>query len=154
MVDKEDFIKIKEDLTNSIEKFRNKNIVNKEKFKRSINLLDLYYKINHIKLQNLNYLKYNNIKLIKELNDIIENDKLFELFEFSFNYFYYFKNGKYFGEMKNNLKHGKGTMYIMMVEYMKVTLKIIKKKEKEYFIIKMEIDMKGNLKMIKEMEEV
>ena len=70
-----------------------------------------YDKINYKRLQNLNYLKYNNIKLIKELNDIIENDKLFELFEFSFNYFYYFKNGKYFGEMKNNLKHGKGKMY-------------------------------------------
>ena len=106
-IDKEDFIKIKEDLANAIEKFRNKNIINKEKFNKSINLLDLYYKINdnmiinydkinYKRLQNLNYLKYNNIKLIKELNDIIENDKLFELFVFSFNYFYYFKKWQIF----------------------------------------------------------
>ena len=72
IIDKNDFIKIKEDLANAIEKFRNKNIISKEKFNKCLNLLDLYYtindntiinydKINHIKLQNLNYLKYNNI---------------------------------------------------------------------------------------------
>ena len=95
IIEKDDFIKIKSYLANVIEKFRNKNIINKEKFNKSINLLDLYYnindniiinydKINYIKLQNLNYLKYNNIKLIKELNEIIRNDELFEQFEFHF----------------------------------------------------------------------
>ena len=69
-IDKDGFIKIKEDLANAIEKFRNKNIINKEKFNKSLNLLDIYYKINdnmiinydkskvnYIKLQNLNYNK-------------------------------------------------------------------------------------------------
>ena len=62
-IEKDDFIKIKEDLVNAIEKFRNKNIINIEKFNKSLNLLDLYYnkndnmiihydKINYIKLQN------------------------------------------------------------------------------------------------------
>ena len=41
-----------------------------------------------------------------------------------------------------------------MVIYMKETIEMVNKKEKEYFIIIMEIDMKVIGKMIKEKEKV
>ena len=110
-----------------------KNVVNEFKWKvhaikeildRTINLMDLYYKINdniienyninkrnYHNLQNLNYLKNNNEKIIKDLNDLINNDNISETFEFSIDIFYNENGEKYIGGMENGLKEGKGILY-------------------------------------------
>ena len=87
-------------------------------------------KRNYHQLQNLNFLKINNENLIRDLNNLIKNDKISEIFEFSFDNFYNEKGEKYIGEMKNGLKDGK-----------------------EYFIMNIiEQDMKAILKMINQIE--
>ena len=50
-------------------------------------------------------------KIIKDLTIMINSDKIYELYEFSFNNFYDDNGEKYIGEMKNGLKEGKGRMY-------------------------------------------
>ena len=80
-------------------------------------ILDIYYKINndiirnynmnkrnYYKLINLNNLKMNNEKIIKDINSIIDNNKISEIYGFSFNNFYNENGEIYFGETKNNLK--------------------------------------------------
>ena len=84
-----------------------------------IDLLELYYKINndiinnynkskrnYNLLQNLNYLKNNNEIVIKSLNDTIMD----KIYEFSIDKFYNEFGEKYIGEMKNNVKDGKGIL--------------------------------------------
>ena len=69
-------------------------------------VFDTYYKIandiinnyninkrNYYKLLNINKLKNNNEILIKDLNEIINNNNISDIFNFSFNNFYD-KNGK------------------------------------------------------------
>ena len=68
-------------------------------------------KRNYHQLQNLNYLKNNNENLIKELNKLINNDKISEIFDFSLDNFYNEKGEKYIGEYKKGLKEGKGILY-------------------------------------------
>ena len=62
---------------------------------------------------NLNTIKNNNIKLILELNDIINDTDINfnKIFKFSFDIFYNENGEKYIGEMKNGLKTGKGILY-------------------------------------------
>ena len=80
-------------------------------------ILDAYYKINdsiinnydvikrnYHKLQNLNYLKNNNERLMKDLNNIIDNDKISEIYDFSIDNFYNEYGEKYIGKMKYNFK--------------------------------------------------
>ena len=65
-----------------------------------VKILNEYYKINesiinnhntnkrnYHQLQNLYNLKNNNEKIIKDLNNIINNDKISEIYEYSFNNF-------------------------------------------------------------------
>ena len=78
-------------------------------------------------MNNINQLKNNN-------NDIKINTTI--------NY----NDGKYIGEIKNGMCDGKGID-------MKVIIKMIKEKEKEYIIIIMEIDMKVIIKMINKKEK-
>ena len=61
-----------------------------------------------------------------------------------------YKHGIYIGEFKNQIKDGKGTFFLKMVLDMR---EIGKTKEKEYFIIKMVINMKVILKMIRKKEK-
>ena len=62
--------------------------------------------------------------------------------------YYYNDDNRYEGEWKNDLKEGKGTFFRIMEIDMKENLKIIKWKEEVFFIIMMEINMKENGKMI------
>ena len=117
-------LKMKTKLKNIINKFKNKISLIKEILDRMVYIMDLYFKINEIiinnyninkknyhKLQNLNLLYNNNEKLIKELDDIFNKDKLTEILEFSFNNFYNENKEKYIGEMKDGIKEGKGILY-------------------------------------------
>ena len=78
-----------------------------------INILDIYYKINddivnnyninkrnYYNLRNINNIKNNNEILIKELNNIMDNDNISDIYEFSFNNFYNNNGEKYIGEIK------------------------------------------------------
>ena len=122
--DKNDLLKNMKNLKNVIDKYKEKINIAKEIFNRMQYLFELYYKINnniinnykkskinYHKLINLNNLNKNNEKLIKKLNDIINKDKISEIYEFSFNNFYNVNGEKYIGEMKNGLKEGKGILY-------------------------------------------
>ena len=65
-------------------------------------------KRNYYQLKNLNNINNNNNLLIKKLKKVIEDEKIYE---FSINNFYNEKGEQYVGEMKNNLKEGKGLIY-------------------------------------------
>ena len=121
LVTKDELVKIMENLKNEINNFKSKVKTIKDILNRIIDLLELYYKINndiinnynkskrnYNLLQNLNYLKNNNEILIKSLNDTINMDKIYE---FSIDKFYNEFGEKYIGEMKNNVKDGKGILY-------------------------------------------
>ena len=123
-IEKGNLIKIKEELKIAIDKFKWKILIIKEVFDKMINILDIYYKINndiiqnydinkrnYCILKNLNYLKTNNEYIIKELNNLINNDNISEIYDYSFNNFYNENGEKYVGEMKNGLKEGKGILY-------------------------------------------
>ena len=126
---KEELEKTMEDLKDTIDKFKFKIDIIKDIFDRMINTFDLYYKINkgiidnyneskrnYYKLQNLSYLKNNNKEIIKYINDINNNDSIFEIYKFPNDKFHkeYFDKGLlgiYFGEKKNYSKEGKGIFY-------------------------------------------
>ena len=129
LIDKDDLLKLNEDLKNEIDRFKYKINIIKEIFDKIINTINLYYKINndiinnyninkrnYYKLQNLYNIKNNNEIIIKYLDNIINNNKIFEIYKFRSDYYYNNNNGDiYIGEMKNslfsNIKEGKGIMY-------------------------------------------
>ena len=92
IIDKDNLLKVKQNLKNTIDYFVWKINIIMEKLERMKNQIYLYYKINneifenyninkrnyHI-LQNLQNYKNNNEKLIKELNYINNNNKIFEI---------------------------------------------------------------------------
>ena len=113
-IEKEDLLKMKVELKNIIDKFKNKIKIIKEIFDKMINIMDVYYKINnniienydinkrnYYNLKNINNLKNNNEILITKLNNIINNDNISEIYEFSFNNFYNDNGEKYIGMVKN-----------------------------------------------------
>ena len=115
--------KLKE-LKSVIENYKNKINIMKEILDKTTNMMDFYYKINenyinnyninkrnYHKLINLNQLKRRTEKLVEDLNNIIKNDKFSDIFEFAFDKFYNTNGEKYFGELRNNLKEGKGILY-------------------------------------------
>ena len=121
---KNERLKMKKKLKNIINKFKNKISLIKEILDKMVYVMELYYKINETiinnyninkknyhKLQNLYLLYNNNEKLIKDLNDMFNKDKLTEVLEFSFNNFYNENKEKYIGEMIDGLKEGKGILY-------------------------------------------
>ena len=104
-----------------LKKFRFKVDKIKKILDNMMNMLDKYYKINYdifinydmnkrnyYQLKNLNNINNNNNLLIKKLKKVIEDEKIYE---FSINNFYNEKGEQYVGEMKNNLKEGKGLIY-------------------------------------------
>ena len=91
LINKNDLLKIIDDLENIINRFKYKVNIIKEILNKTVNIFDNYYKINrdiinnyninkrnYFKLQNTNYLKNRNEILIKELNNIINDDKINE----------------------------------------------------------------------------
>ena len=68
-------------------------------------------KRNYNSFKNLFYLKNYNEKIVKDLNNITNDYKLYNIYEYAFNYFYNENGEKYSGEMKNGLKDGKGILY-------------------------------------------
>ena len=124
LFNRNDLIKSIKDLKEVIDKFKNKIEMIKEIFDKMMNLIDLYYSINndiinnyninkrnYYQLQNLYKLKNNNKLFIEKLNGMIDNDKIAELYDFSFNNFYNENGEKYIGKMRNGLKEGKGILY-------------------------------------------
>ena len=134
LIDKEELLKINEELKIVIDKYNNKieksdifkNNINpgKEIYEKMINILNIYYKINneiinnynisninyHI-LQNLTNLRNSNKNIIKELINIINNDKISDIYEFALDNFYNENGEKYIGDFKNGVKEGKGILY-------------------------------------------
>ena len=149
-------------------------------YKINNNIINNYNinKRNYYILQNIFNIKNNNEILIKDLNNLINNDKISEIYEYSFNNFYNDNGEKYIGEMKNGLKEGKGILYYNKDDKYKRKKyegefkndkkegkgiiywifgdryegdwKIIKQKVEENIIGIVVIDMKVNLKMIKQ----
>ena len=124
LIDEGDALKTLNDLKIAIGRYKSKINEIKEIFDKMTNLMDIYYKMNddiinnynlnkrhYHQLQNLIFLKKNNEKLLKELNDITYKDNISAIFEFASNNFYNDKGEKYIGEMKNGLKEGKGILY-------------------------------------------
>ena len=124
LIDKEDINKAKEDLKNIIDKFKWKINIIKETLDRMINKIEIYYNIsndiinnyninkrNFYKLQNLHNLKINNEIIIKDLTNIINSDKIFEIYKFPDEKFYNKRSEIYIGEAKKGLKEGKGIIY-------------------------------------------
>ena len=124
LINKNKLIKKLEELKSLIDKYKIKVHIIKEILDKTTNMIDIYYKINedyinnyninkrnYHKLHNLYNLNNNNDILIDDLGPIINDDKLFPIFEFSFNKFYNENGEKYFGELRNNLKEGKGLFY-------------------------------------------
>ena len=112
------------DLKNVIENFKYKINIIKEILDILINTFNLYYKINnniidnyninkrnYYILQNLNNIKNNNEVIIKYINNIINNNEIFDIYKFPKDKLYNDKEGIYIGEMKNNMKDGKGIFY-------------------------------------------
>ena len=123
-VNKDEIIKVKKELKNKIDEFKWRINIIKEIFDNLINILDTYYKlnedvinnfninkINYHNLKNLLNLKSNNEIIIKEITNIIKENRIFEVYKFPNDYFD-FNNGEiYIGEMKKGLKEGKGILY-------------------------------------------
>ena len=147
----DDISKTMKDLIITIEKLKNKIIIIQKVFNRLINAVDFYYDMNKIiidnynlnkrnyyKLQNLYYLKNNNEMMIKYINNIIDDNQIFNIYKFPNDQFSnsedsiyigemeryfisYYKNGKgieffnngdmYEGNYKDNKKEGKGIYY-------------------------------------------
>ena len=96
-------IKVKEifDKVNGNIKLLNKIINN------IINSYDMK-KRNYYKLQNMNNINNSCEQLIKELKKLINNDNIYEIYEYIFGVFYGANEEKYAGEKRNGLKEGKG----------------------------------------------
>ena len=123
-IEKNELLDNMKDLKNAIDNYKYKVNVIKEIFDRIINLIDTYYEINNNIINNydkdkLNYyiikntitLKENNEKLIKDINEVVHNDKITDIFEFATRNFYNDRGDKYIGEMNNDKKNGKGVLY-------------------------------------------
>ena len=183
LVKKNDLKKSNKDLKNVLDTFKYKSNIIKEILEKMNNMMDIYYKINnniinnyninkmnYYTLLNINKIKNNNEKLIKELNDVINDDKILE---YSLNNFYNENGDKYFGDLNNGLKEGKGIYYyknderkcydgdwkndiiikMMKENVMMVIGKMITEMEKEYYILMMVINMLVIGKMIKKKEK-
>ena len=121
----DDILKTMNDLSDTIEKFKNKIKLINEVFIRILNAIDLYYdmnktiinnynlnKRNYYKLQNLYYLKNNNEIIIKYINSIVDNNQIFNIYKFPNDQLDDSKDSIYIGEMERSFfhyyKNGKG----------------------------------------------
>ena len=121
LLNKNELLYSMKNLKKLLKKFRFKVDKIKKILDNMMNMLDKYYKINYdifinydmnkrnyYQLKNLNNINNNNNLLMKKLKKVIEDEKIYE---FSINNFYNEKGEQYVGEMKNNLKEGKGLIY-------------------------------------------
>ena len=124
LIDKDELLKTNREFKNSIDILKYKINIIKELSNRTLNLLDLYYKINdtiinnynikkrnYYQLQNLNGQKNKLEKFTEEIKITINNNNLSQIIEFSIDKFYNEDGEKYIGEKKNNLKNGKGILF-------------------------------------------
>ena len=124
LIDQKELSKTMDNLKNLIDKFEYKiNLIN-EIFDRMINTIKLYYNINldiimnynlnkrnYYKLFNIYNLKINSEKIITYLDNIINNNQIFEIYKFPNDKCSGNKNEIYIGEMKNDKKDGYGILY-------------------------------------------
>ena len=124
LIDRNELVKLSNDLKNIIDKFKYKINIIKEILDRMINIFEIYYKINNdiINNYNINKRNYHNLRnlynlmtyneiTLKYIENIIKDDQIFKIYKFP-NDIFYSKNGEiYIGEMKNNLKEGRGILY-------------------------------------------
>ena len=121
LVQKNDLNILIKDLKNEIDRFKNRINIMKQILNRMSYILDVYYKINekmfnkydmskrnYHKLQNIYNLKIYGENLLKDLKNIIDEDKIYE---YSRNNFYNEDGEKYFGDIKNGLKEGNGILF-------------------------------------------
>ena len=121
LLNKNELLYSMKNLKKLFEKFRFKIDKIKCILEKMMNMLDKYYKINYdiyinydmkklnyYQLQNLNKINNYNKLLIQNLKKVIEEEKIYE---FSMENFYNENGEQYVGEMKNNLKDGKGIIF-------------------------------------------
>ena len=134
LLDKEDLSKSAKVLNFYIVQFKKKTTIIKDILDRMINKLDMYYKIYNVIINNFNmnkrnYYKLQNLKNLKDFNEIIKedldkiinynfsynNNPILEINKFGNDYYYINNSNIYVGEMKFNFltsdKDGKGIMY-------------------------------------------
>ena len=125
LIDENELSKTMKNLKNIIDKFKYKINIIRELFERIINTFDIYYKINdeiisnyiinqrnYHKLQNIHNLKIKNEKIIEYINNIINNNQIFEIYKFPNDEYFGTDDEIYIGEMKNNnIKDGYGIIY-------------------------------------------
>ena len=124
LINKTELLKTMENLKNVIDLFKLKIEMIKEILNKMVNTLNIYYKMNETiihnynqnkrnyhKLVNLNSLKKNNEILAKDINDLIVENKITKIYDYSIDKYYNEKGEKYFGCLKNGLKEGKGILY-------------------------------------------
>ena len=121
LINENDLIKLIEDLKTVIDKFNYKINIIKEILDRMSNIINIYYQLNtniinnyrrnkrnYFILLNINKIKNNSEKLIKELNNIINKDAIYE---YSLNNFYNENGERYIGQLVNGKKNGNGIIY-------------------------------------------
>jgi len=168
---KEELLREMKNMREIINKFKNsieeiKNIMNKV-----LNNIEIYYKIfhniinnynnknrNYENYYNLNEIKNSNNKIINELKNIVNENKINKKFKNIIDIYYkiirikkekiYEDGDRYIGEFINKLKNGKGILYYNDGNRYEGNFIDIKKKEKEFYIIIMVIYIKEILKMI------
>ena len=165
LIKNNDLLNSMKSLNDIIDNFKYKINIVKEILDRLINTFDLYYKLNdkiinnynmnkrnYYILQNLTNLKNNNENIIKYINNITNNNQIFDIYKFPNDKFYNDKDAIYLGEIKNNLKDGNGIQYFNknVNNKRRKYLGEFYKKEKEYFIGLMVIDIMAIGKMVKE----
>ena len=124
MPNKNELLMLDEKLKTSVENFKIRINLLIDILNNMVNLLHKYYQIsnslinnfvpskrNFIFLQNMNYLKEINVKLIEKLDIIMKDITFYDLYQYSFDNFYDENGEKYSGEIKNGLKEGKGILY-------------------------------------------
>ena len=124
IIDKNELLVIKDELKKSIDNLKHKINIIIELFQRKLCFLDIYYKIsndiidnydmnnkNYYKLINIKNIKNNNEMIIRDINNIINTNNIFEFYKFPNDELSYNNGEIYIGELNNGLKNGKGILY-------------------------------------------
>ena len=159
---KNDLLKLMENLRAVINEFKNKINLIKEIFNKMIGILEIYYNINNNIINNydinkVNYFTIENINNIKKDVELkikdISNYNINEIYQFSLNNFYNENGEKYIGDLKNNSKYGKGFLFFDNGDLYDGDFKDNLRNGKGIIFNIMEIDLKVNGKMIKKKDK-